>query len=219
MSCSFIFAPRKAPSRLIQVNELDTDKMIDERRSIRKFDEAQLWHSDIKKIITAGLKAPSYCNTRGWKFLILTKEEKDKIVENGGADFIATSPLAVMVFYPKSVNPYHDDVQSASACIENMLLMAASLGIGSCWVCHLPTQRYLKKLLKVPGHYRVIACVVFGHKTGKMMPQKREISEVEYNKHFIFEKKRFNLRDFMKYLYIRQPIRLKFIEQKFTKRF
>jgi len=56
-----------------------------------------------------------------------------------------------------------------AACMENMILEAHSLGIGSCWV-HAPvggTRDALKfkKLMKIPagmGEYKVLACLSLG---------------------------------------------------------
>ena len=56
-----------------------------------------------------------------------------------------------------------------SACVENMLLEAHSLGLGACWV-HGPVASTrdaakFKKILKIPtgmGEYKVIAYVALG---------------------------------------------------------
>ena len=125
-------------------------RIIRSRRSIRLFDENSINEKDLNKIIEAGNYAPSYCNTQAWKFIIIKdKEIINKIVELDAAVYLKKAPVCVLVLYDKrSDNPeYKDYIQSAAACIQNMLLAAHSLGIGSCWTCHLPRKKELQKLL------------------------------------------------------------------------
>lgn len=195
---------------------MDLNKTIYKRRSIRLFVDKKVEESKIKQIIESGIQAPSACNRQSWKFKILTDPEKIKLVNIGGADFIKKAPVAILVAYPFSSDAYSDEIQSASACIQNMLLKATEIGLGSCWVCHLPAKWRVRKLLNIPKHYNIIACPVFGYPQYKPKQMKRRYS---YESFFIFEKKRINLRDILKYFYMRQPIRPKFVEKKFTKRF
>jgi len=193
---------------------MDLKNIIYKRRSIRNFLEKPIEREKIKQIIEAGNQAPSACNLQGWRFKILNDSEKQQIVKFGGADFIKHAPLAIIVTYIKSDNPYKDNIQSASACIQNMILMATSLGIGSCWVCHLPPKWRLKHLLNIPSHYDPITCVVFGY-------PKYDLKKVErkYKYQDLFKFRTKNKRSILKYFYTRQPIRPKIIEKKFTKRF
>jgi len=155
------------------------------RRSIRKFLDKPIDKYKIKQIIEAGIQAPSANNLQEWRFKFLNNQEKEKIVTMGGANFIINAPLALIVFYPTSANNYHKGIQSASACIQNMLIKSFALGIGSCWVCNLPAQRHIKRLLNVPYPYDVIACVLFGYPINKPKYIKRKYS---YSRFFIFKK-------------------------------
>ena len=131
-------------------------------------------------------------------------------------DFIARAPVALLVVYPRSSDPYDDEVQSAAACIQNMLLKATDLDLAGCWVCHLPAQWRIRRALKLPWHYRIIACVVLGHPRDQPREVRRKNSIDEL---FELDSVRFTFRAFAKYLYMRQPFRPGFIERRFTKRF
>jgi len=195
---------------------MELDDVICKRRSIRKFSNNPVEKNKIREIIEAGVQAPSACNFQAWKFRILTDKEKEKVVNLGGADFIKDSPTAILVVYHISNEVYYAHIQSASACIQNMILKATDIGLGSCWVSHLPSKKILKRLLKIPSQYEIIACVVFGYPTNKSKIIKRK---QDYDNLFVFEKKPKSFRNFLKYFYIRQPFRPKFIEKKFTLRF
>ena len=61
----------------------------------------------------------------------------------------------------------------SAAAIENMLLAAASLGIGSCWInqlsytCDAPEVRAYLKRLGVPTVHKVYGCAALGYNGGK----------------------------------------------------
>lgn len=105
--------------------------------------------------------------------------------------FPATAPLVIVVV--GELKGMFDTPYDLSACIENMLLEAHSLGLGACWV-HGPavyprTAEKLKKLLKVPtgiGEYKVLAMVTFGWPDGKRKhPRpKKNIEDIVYWEEF-----------------------------------
>jgi len=196
---------------------MELAKAIHNRRSVRKFLDKPVEAEAIKKIIEAGVQAPSACNLQDWKFRILSDDEKARLVGMGAGDFIRTAPTAIIVAYSVSIDNYHDGMQSAAACIQNMLLTATELNLGSCWICHLPPKWRVQRLLNIPYRYDIIACVVLGYasRTPQPVPRKHKYAEL-----FTFEKKGgLKLRSILKYLYMRQPIRPKIIEKMFTKRF
>ncbi|MFH1428271.1 MAG: hypothetical protein ABIH39_00850, partial [Candidatus Margulisiibacteriota bacterium] len=45
-----------------------------------------------------------------------------------------------------------------------------SLGIGACWVCHLPPKKELRKLFNIPGHYDPIALITLGKYEKELKP-------------------------------------------------
>jgi nitroreductase len=60
-----------------------------------------------------------------------------------------------------------------------MLLKAYELGLGTCWVCHLPREGKVKKILRVPGNLQLIAMVNVGYPDEKPKPSKRKsMSEI-----------------------------------------
>jgi nitroreductase len=105
--------------------------------------------------------------------------------------FPATAPLVIIVV--GELKGMFDTPYDLSACIENMLLEAHSLGLGACWV-HGPavyprTAEKLKKLLKIPtgiGQYKVLAMVTFGWPDGKRKhPRpKKNIEDIVYWEEF-----------------------------------
>lgn len=141
---------------------------IKERKSIRKFTDEPVPQMEIIRIIEAAIYAPSACNQQAWKFIVINNEEvKNKIYEKHYSRLIKEAKVCIAVLYRNDVSfnylMYKDHVQSGAAAIQNMLLTAHEIGLGGCWVCDLPPQRTLRKLLNIPKCYDVIAFVALGH--------------------------------------------------------
>ena len=146
-------------------------------RSIRKFSNREVPKDAIEEIVLAANWAPSACNYQLWKFIVIDDPKiKEMIFEQGGASFIKDAPVGILVLYDnRSDNlEYRDYIQSAAAAIQNMLLAATSLGIGSCWVCHLPPKSVLRRLLKIPAYFDPIAYIPLGYPLSEVKPHPRK---------------------------------------------
>ena len=129
---------------------MDLIEAIKGRRTIRRFLEKEVDLSLVKQLITLGTYAPSACNRQAWRFIIVTDKEIMKMLRKYNASWvIPNSPVGILVVYNKfTVNmKYPDNIESASACIENILLGATSFGVGACWINDLPSKKIIRKLL------------------------------------------------------------------------
>lgn len=172
---------------------MDIEEAIFTRRSVRKYLDKPVEDEIISKIISAGFWAPSACNRQGWKFIVIKdKKIKEELVREG-VIHLKNPPAGIFVLYDKrNLNKeYQDHIQSGAAAIQNMHLMAHSLGIGTCWVAHLPRKKRLRRLLDIPWNYEPIALVTLGYYEKKPKAPKRKFENVEelvcYNR-FNFKK-------------------------------
>lgn len=137
-------------------------KVIRERRSIRKYKPEQVAEDQLSLILEAGRYAPSGHNNQTTHFLVLQNPEKlrelrelavsefakmDESAESyasfrnaitraktGSYDFFYSAPTLVVVANKKG---YGNAMADCSAALENMMLAAESLGVGSCWINQL----------------------------------------------------------------------------------
>jgi nitroreductase len=173
---------------LQQRNNVDILEILGKRRSIRIYKTEPVPKDILQKILQAGQMAPSACNKQNWKFIIINDESiKQTITDMGGAIFIKKAPVGILVLYDRRTQniEYQDHIQSAAAAIQNMLITASELGIGACWVCHLPPKRQLRKLLDIPWYFDPIAYIPMGYANCVLpnRPRKCEIENlVSYNK-------------------------------------
>ncbi|HBD95232.1 MAG: hypothetical protein A2015_09530 [Spirochaetes bacterium GWF1_31_7] len=122
----------------------ETINMILERRSTRKFKPDMLGRNELDAIINAGIYAPSAMNQQSWDFTVIRSQEKIDLLNENSKKALAEmnysnshdhifyhAPVVIIVsFHKEAMFPMAD----CSATIQNMLIAAHSLGIGSCWI-------------------------------------------------------------------------------------
>lgn len=139
---------------------MNTLEAISGRRSIRKFKSTPVPREAIETILEAARQAPSGKNRQPWHFIVVQGERCQEMVRvmrsgiekaraagrdlsssEGTARFMEQAPVTVFIFYPQSAENTPDvdwtivDVQSIGAAIQNMLLAAEDLGLGTLWIC------------------------------------------------------------------------------------
>ncbi|MCU4138775.1 MAG: Nitroreductase [Thermodesulfobacteria bacterium] len=142
------------------------------RRSIRKYQDKIPEKEKILKIIEAGIWAPSGLNNQPWRFVIIWSEETKKRLSEltKYKEIVKKAPVLIGVFLEKS-KMYHQikDHQSAGACIQNMLLSAYALGLGTCWLGEiLKNEDKVKDVLGLPkDEYEMCALIAIGYPDDK----------------------------------------------------
>ena len=144
------------------MNTLDA---IAARRSIRKFKDSPLPEDLLQRILQAGAQAPSGKNRQPWRFVVVKEDKRaemvsvlrqgiEKVKAQGddvgsspwSANVMEQAPVSVFVINPQGLPPWKKhsvdqkfndvvDIQSIGAAIQNMLLAAQDLGLGSLWIC------------------------------------------------------------------------------------
>ncbi len=171
---------------------MELREAIYKRRTIRIYNNEPVNDEEIKELISAAIQAPTACNFQLWKFIVINDSDiLKKIHSAGGAAFLKIAKQAILVTYSNQTDnlEYRDYIESASAAIENMLLMATELGIGACWINNLPNKRKLRKIVGIPGVFDPIALITIGHydKEPKEMVRKYSIEEVVSYNNFNFD--------------------------------
>lgn len=138
---------------------------------MRFYETKHIETEKILKILRAAIYAPSGNNGQPWKFKIITEKnliyEISKLSEN--SRWIKLAPCLIIVYLDKRCS-YHyiKDVQSCGAAIQNMLLTAHEIGIGSCWVGDLLEKaNTVNELLQVDDCLELMGAVSLGYGRGK----------------------------------------------------
>ncbi len=122
---------------------MDALECIKKRRSVRSFSNRVVPKDAIEKILEAGKSAPSAGGLESQRFFLADKQkDKEKLAEiSFGQKFVADASHVIAVFadaektkarYGERGNFY--TICDGAAAVENILLAATELGIGSVWV-------------------------------------------------------------------------------------
>ncbi|ODS40157.1 nitroreductase [Candidatus Altiarchaeales archaeon WOR_SM1_SCG] len=145
---------------------MNLNETIKNRRSIRKFKDMQIEDEKITKILDAGRWAPSGLNNQPWRFYLPGKEEKEKLAGfTKYSHVIKNCASCVCVYLDKnSVYDRTKDVMAIGACIQNMLLAAVELGIGSCWLGEILNRKDgVNEFLNISKNYELMAVIALGY--------------------------------------------------------
>lgn len=120
------------------------------RHSTRCYQKRPVEKQKLEEIVRCGVLAPTGRNTQALRFVVLQDAEEKALflrycmhvlkLEASpyyGADAI----IFVFADMEKAVTP----LQDAAAAVENMLIAATELGLGSCWI-HTASIQYFKTL-------------------------------------------------------------------------
>jgi nitroreductase len=167
-------------------------ELIKRRRSIRLFQERAVEKEKIDLLLKAALYAPSSRSLFPCRYIVVSDPSLLNALSRAkkhGAEFLGNAPLGIVV----SADPDECDVwiEDASIAALYIHLAAVSLGLGSCWIQirkrsyshNESSQDYIKKLLSLPGHFRVLAIVVIGYPAEELPPH--TVEDLRHNKVFL----------------------------------
>lgn len=149
-------------------------ELAEARYSVRSFSNKKVPKEEIKKIIHAGMVAPTGCNNQPQRIIVVESEEGlAKIKECTKCHFEA--PLVFIISYNKDEcwkRPYDGKLSGdidASIVTTQMMFQAYELGIGSCWVMHYRPE-VLKEKFALPNNLESTALLVMGYPADDAKP-------------------------------------------------
>lgn len=159
------------------------------RRSVKKYKDTPVPKELVEKVAEAGTYAPSGLNKQPCVILAITnKEKRDYLSELNakvrgaeGTDPFYGAPVVLVVLHNKETSWL--GVYDGSLVMENMMLAAHSLGLGSCWIHRAKEvfetdegKNFLKEL-GIEGDYEGIGNCIIGYADGeypKLKPRKED---------------------------------------------
>ncbi len=150
---------------------MNTMDVIKARHSYRgKYKQDPVPREDLKKIMEAGLSAPSGCNKQTTSLICVDDLETLKKIRAVIDPPIAETAPALICVLTRRIIAYRDRcfaVQDYSAAIENMLLAIVDLGYESCWYeGHITDEDRIGDkiagILDVPEGYELVCVLPVG---------------------------------------------------------
>ena len=159
---------------------MQTYEAIIKGRSVREYLPKEIPQEILIKLIDAARLAATARNEQPWEFVVVTdKQKKAKIagISAPNGAFMAEAGAVIAVFCLDS--KYY--LEDGSAATENILIMAADLGLGSCWVAG-DKKPYCKEILEFLGvseKYKLVSLISLGYpKNYPKVISKRKVEEV-----------------------------------------
>ncbi len=167
----------------------DLIEVMRSRRSVRQYTDEKISDEQIKKIVSAALLAPSGHSKYPCEFIIVKNSETLEKMSHcrvGVAKMLASAAAAVVVIADKEKSD--TVVEDSAVAMMNMELMAASLGIGNCWIQvrnrdaenNSPSENFLREILKFPENFMCQAILSLGMPS--KLPRARELEKLNFSK-------------------------------------
>jgi nitroreductase len=147
------------------------------RRSIRKFQDKAVEHEKILELLKAAQAAPSAVNSQPWEFVVVSEAPNlDRLREQMEYGHYRAPVIIVVCGSPATArNPSGETywLQDCSAAIENILLAAVGLGLGSVWVAVYPRAEKIetvRRIVNLPDGVTPLALIYTGYPAEEKPP-------------------------------------------------
>lgn len=164
---------------------MDFMELAAKRKSIRRYLERPVPCEALKKCIEAARMAPSACNSQPWHFYIVSDEERRNTLADaafGGIykmnRFAAQAPVLIAVTRKRPRIPAllggiyrgvdFPRMDLGIAC-EHLVLQAAELGLGTCWLGWF-NEKAVRKTLDISRQDRIEVLISLGFPAAPLPP-------------------------------------------------
>jgi len=157
---------------------------LQERRSIRKFTDREVTREEITAMLEAGRWAPSGKNNQPFRFIALRRNDPrmDALADcTIYSHIVHNAALMIGVFLDKD-SLYHQlkDHQSAGGCVQNIMLAAHSLGLGSVWLGQMMGNagQVFEALSLNPDKYEFITFIAIGEAAQEGTASRKPLEDI-----------------------------------------
>jgi nitroreductase len=159
---------------------MDVFEAIMNRRSIRRYKTDDVPRELTEKILDAGRWAPSGSNIQPWKFIVVEDKKMLDLIRKVSPGYLGETPLAILVCSDREkeyktggvLGRDYMSVADCSMAVENMLLAAHALGLGTCVVKSF-SRIAVKEFLEIPEKIEPELLVIVGYSSHVPAPPAR----------------------------------------------
>lgn len=183
---------------------MEFKQVLESRRSVRAFEDRPVSQEELEALLTAATWAPSPLNLQPWQFVVITEAEaKQKVIaavqeahqgviDAGGPewvtkyryDFVEQAPMLIAVLYDPNkgglgsfFNNPHGALSAAAAAIQNLMLAATDIGLGTVWFTFFD-PKVVRQALGAPDSLEVAGIIPVGAPKGETKTPPRKPAKV-----------------------------------------
>lgn len=166
---------------------MDLFEAITSRRAVRQYKSDPVTRELVMQVLEAGNWAPSGRNLQQWEFVLVSGDKKDQMGQSYGkiaeaytagwddaardaflnyARTLGGAPLILVIITDASdIDAIRKmNIESASAALQNIMLAARALGLGTCWMTGpLQDEKNLRQVLDIPASKEIVAITPLGY--------------------------------------------------------
>jgi nitroreductase len=169
---------------------MDVWQAIMERRSVRAFRPDPVPEETLRKLVEAGLWAPSGGNAQTWRFVIVSDPQKMRQIKMLSPGLLGNPPAVIAICQDvaeserkgaklgKEVMTWMDTAMAA----ENIMLAAYAEGLGTCPICSFHPVG-VQKLLHLPDHILPQMLISVGVPEHAPRPPKRRFDVIWFQEY------------------------------------
>jgi len=188
---------------------MEFQDLVKSRRSCRSFGKSMLSETQLLDILDIGRWAPSPLNLQPWEFIIVNdskvksqirqvaEDAKREVNDKNGPkwaagysiDFLEEAAVLIVVV----VNPdrgglgmffgqKHGAIKAVSACIQNMLLACADMGLAALWFTFFRPEN-LRVVLGIPAGLEIAGVIPVGKSKGSVKRVSRKEPKIHRNRY------------------------------------
>ena len=159
-------------------------KAISERFSCRRYKNKKISEKNLGAILEAGIRAPNSGNVQAWRFVIIDKPDTKEKLTEAAVDqrWMMQAPILIVVcsdlnklkkYYPERYKLYA--IQDTAVAAQNILLMAHSLNIGSCFVSAFDEKK-VKRVLRLDKGIEPYVIIPLGYMDEKKSTKRNSLN-------------------------------------------
>ena len=171
------------------------DKVLEGRRTIRRYKNEPVEKDEIKKVLKAASLAPSWKNTECWRWYVVTEEKLlEELKQNGLAvqnqPKVENVPCLIVAACETGLSGRDQDGEYASntigegwsyfdtgLAVENLCLEAERLSLGTL-IMGIFNEEVVRKMLSIAESQHILAVIALGHPDVEPpMPKRRKLKE------------------------------------------
>ena len=162
--------------------DVDILTLLKSRRSIRTYQDKPIPKDLLLQILEAGRWAPTGANLQPWHFIVVTDAETRKRIGEVARFFfikfshVEKAPVVLVLGFDTRKGKYGR--YDATLAGGNMMTMATSLGLGTCWIGAFDEPK-VKEILEIPENIEVIGLITLGYSEEKAeAPPRVELEKI-----------------------------------------
>lgn len=158
---------------------MDFQKLIETRYSVRAYSSKPVEKEKVEKVLHAAQMAPTAANRQPFHFIVIeTKGRGEELGRIYHREWFSKAPLVICACadatqaWTRMDGKHYADVDTTIA-MDHLILAAADLGLGTCWVAAFDPQA-AREILHIPVALEPIAFTPLGYPKDSVREKKRK---------------------------------------------